>query len=649
MGGTLFGSAQAYPGQALQRPQDSLKTGKIDKLPPAQRKWTENVLAVLKLPSKGSQARLLAGAIATAEMIRLNHTGTQDPQKLADMQEAERLKGVVLAAGDPPWKDMRRAMAATEASVKLNLLSLPHQRQITPKPGNGNVNATFWVNRTEPDGTTRAAFLCKTPSIGSVFQSPGVPDGGEVAREALAGRVAQLLTRQTGIDIGMPESHVVSLGPNEVPPGTIPNGQNSVSCSVQEARPSTGPMSNLSAQQKGQINRDAIAALAIFDTITLNTDRHAGNILMGQNGELIPIDHGASLVNTEDDGYGLMANGCGRINDMFGSRHNCLLGLPGAHEPLSPAMLKKIKALDPSELARNLTRDRDAIAQEHPDMRNTVSDAAILASRRSAVFLKMAAKLKPTPSMAQIQTAMGGAADVLFDPTINEAGFKNNAQVVLAGMAQQGAVIEDMCLCEDTEYAALMDEARSLGWPVQSPGRDAVTGAISDPVMLLQICQTQTQAPAQRDQIRNVLNGLRGAPMTKQEGLNALIDLKLRTLRKLEVLLVGNQQVTVDTVVRAMARATPEQKLKALSGFLNDFARRAVAGVQQQLQAFQQQWVVPPVDFTLGQLQGRLQANDPLGAMRELNVMRQQAQANRYLPVQPVQGGQQGQVGGVGG
>src|SRR6185437_8339683 len=158
---------------------------------------------------------------------------------------------------------------------------------------------------------------------------------------------------------------------NEVPQGTIPQGQNSVSCSVQEARESTGPLDNLSSQQKAQINPEQIAGLAIFDTITLNTDRHSGNILMGPNNELIPIDHGASLVNTEDEGHGIMANGIGRICDMFGSRHNCLLGLPGAHEPLSPAMLKKLKALDVSDLGKSLTRDRDAISEDHPTMQNT--------------------------------------------------------------------------------------------------------------------------------------------------------------------------------------------------------------------------------------------------------------------------------------
>jgi hypothetical protein len=653
MGNTLFGTSQAYPGQQLSRPQDSLKTKQIDKLPPAQRKWSDNVLKVLKLPSKGSQARIMAGAISTSEMIRQNHVGTQDPQKLQDVQEAQRLKDVVLRAGNPPWKDMKKAMNATGASVKLDLLSLPPPRQITPKPGNGNVNSTFWVDRKEPDGTTRAAYLCKTPSIGSANQPVGVPDGGEVAREALSSRVAQTLARQTGIDIGMPESHVVSLGVNEVPPGTIPNGQNDVSCSVQEALESTGPLDNLSRQQKAQINAEQIAGLAIFDTITLNTDRHPGNILMGPNNELIPIDHGASLVNTEDEGFGIMSNGIGRISDMFGSRHNCLLGLPGAHEPLSPAMLKKLKALDVSDLGKSLTRDRDAIVEDHPTMQNTVSDGAITAAKRSAAFLKMAAKIKPTMSIAQVQVALGNAAGILLDPGLGEDQFKNNAAIVLQDMAQQQEVVKDFCTAEDTEYAALLDEARSLGWPVQLPGRPQVSGVISDPVLLLRISQTQTQAPA-RNQQQAVLNGLRGTPMTKQQGIDALVALKIRVLRKLEPLVTAPGQISVETIVRALGQATGEQKLKALSGFIRDFAAKAVTGVQTQLTALQQQWVIPQTDRFLAELQDCLQAVDPLGALDELNSMQLQAQANRYQPVQQQGGGNpqgqnqgQNQGGGV--
>jgi len=44
-----------------------------------------------------------------------------------------------------------------------------------------------------------------------------------------------------------------------------------------------------------QFGRDNVQRIAIFDLLTLNLDRHGGNMLVGHDGKLIPIDHGYSL------------------------------------------------------------------------------------------------------------------------------------------------------------------------------------------------------------------------------------------------------------------------------------------------------------------------------------------------------------------
>ena len=94
-----------------------LSVGEIATLPENQRVWTDNVFRALKLQSKGSQARVLAGAIATTELLRQANS--------PDLPEATRLLTIVTSAGNPPWKDMRLAMAATDAKMKLELLSIP--------------------------------------------------------------------------------------------------------------------------------------------------------------------------------------------------------------------------------------------------------------------------------------------------------------------------------------------------------------------------------------------------------------------------------------------------------------------------------------------------------------------------------------------
>ena len=129
-----------------------LSVGEIATLPENQRVWTDNVFRALNLKSKGSQARVLAGAIATTELLRQANS--------PDLPEANRLLTIVTSAGKPPWKDTRLAMAATDAKMKLDLLSIPPATRKLTKLDIGSANATFLVNRLDADGHTRPAFLC---------------------------------------------------------------------------------------------------------------------------------------------------------------------------------------------------------------------------------------------------------------------------------------------------------------------------------------------------------------------------------------------------------------------------------------------------------------------------------------------------------
>src|SRR5262249_40686145 len=142
---------------------------------------------------------------------------------------------------------------------------------------------------------------------------------------------------------------------------------------------------------------------------------------------LIPIDHGASLTEPKTGGNV-------RIASALAGPHNALLRFPGAHQPLSDKMLKKLKAIDPEAFRDGLRRDRDTIAGEHGSMKDMVTDEALESARRSAQFVKMAAKHKPPLSPATIQVALGCAANELLDPAIDDRTFRQRAQEALERM-----------------------------------------------------------------------------------------------------------------------------------------------------------------------------------------------------------------------
>jgi len=422
-------------------------------------------------------------------------------------------------------------MAVTNAKVQLDLLSIPSDQRRLERLGSdqASLNKTFWVNRVGPDGKTAKAFLCKPANpaerepdgtlsrggnglpTGEPMPSGG-PRGGEVAREALSGRAALILAAQTSIDIGMPETHVVKLGPQFMPGG---DGQNvdDFTCSVQEARPSVGSLKDV---DRNRLNADQVAGMAIFDTITLNTDRHAGNVLVDADGNLIPIDHGESFAEPTKGGLA-------RVKVTLGGPHNALLGIPAAHEPMSPKILKGLKALDPGAFAASLTGDRDRVADVHRDMGEMISDGAVEMARRSAEFVRLATRSKIPLSPAAIQVTLGCAADELLDPAVNRKDFTKRAEKLIARAAIEQDAIKQVCLSSGGEYQVLCEQVRALGWQVQDRFMAPAMDALIDPVAMLSVVTNGTRRPAkQKFQIPAELAGGRNANDEQKAKLKVL-------------------------------------------------------------------------------------------------------------------------------
>jgi hypothetical protein len=189
---------------------DKVPLEKIDTLAPQQRRFTNDLLQLLKLPNKGSQAQILSSAIAVTERIKDRGETSED------YIEAVELCKRVTNAGTPPWLDPKAAMIATDAKVHLDLLSIPKETRALTNFASGTNNTCCWVNRAGDELDQKNSFLCKPNSRGSVSVIGGVPPQGEVPREALSGCLAKELML-CGIDVPIPETHVIQLASSYFP------------------------------------------------------------------------------------------------------------------------------------------------------------------------------------------------------------------------------------------------------------------------------------------------------------------------------------------------------------------------------------------------------------------------------------------------
>ena len=113
-------------------------------------------MRVLGLKSSSSQARVLSGAISAAQLVETNGT---NHEKLT----ARQLRATVIAAGKPPWWNAGKAMAAGDAKVQLDLLSMPSDKRVL-KPldkDKAGILQSFWIDRRDADGQERPSFLCR--------------------------------------------------------------------------------------------------------------------------------------------------------------------------------------------------------------------------------------------------------------------------------------------------------------------------------------------------------------------------------------------------------------------------------------------------------------------------------------------------------
>jgi hypothetical protein len=428
----------------------------------------KDYLTALSAFEKAPQDSKLAATTKSAAEAYIAHYN-QHPERIRKQKDTKRkhdacqktladlkLLGQINDIGTPPWNS-EMAMQAATVKAEADFASLPIGEQSAKGLHGKGVNPTFWVDKAGgKPGDTSHSFLFKPTTTKQ--DRTGVPSGGEPTREALTGRAGDILNGMIGIDCKVPQTDIIQVGRERFPDGSLSgsvvdkDGTGPLTGSLQQFSRTDGEMRENSPAKARAVPAERCQELAILDIVTLHVDRHSGNFLItGDDNEadLIPIDNGLSFPENSDD--------LGRMS----TRHNAMLALPGAHEPFTPAMLKKVAKLDPDALKAALKTEVGVIENVHASAAGMVQDAALEQSRRSAMFLKRAA---PTLSPALIQVAIGQYRKELLDPTLDDSGFRQAADRIIQAIASDKDILGEYFKSSPDEMDRINNALQAKGW-----------------------------------------------------------------------------------------------------------------------------------------------------------------------------------------
>lgn len=362
--------------------------------------------------------------------------------------------------------------------------------------GSAGASDTFWVESIPPGQSRPTKNFIFKPIQGE--RSPAADDvpGSGAAREALASANGKLFEQQTGIALGVPDTYVTTVGAYalDLKDGED-DGQPRIG-SLQAFAPSDGALGAAPPETLRQIPPKQCQKVAIQDIMSLNFDRHGGNLLLntpqGGTPELVPIDHGGTLPTRKD--FTALKQRIGGLKLEMSNTvkvQNAVLGMPGAYKNFDAETVAKLDLLDPTAMVQGMKDHLAALDKGNPGLKaqQKVAPESLHMSKRSMMFMKAAAReLSP----AEIQIALAQHGDALFDA--KDADFDEVADRIIEEMKPKKAAYEEIFTTSGQRRDEIFKTLQKNGW---TPTNGDIAGwVMADPKAALTLYKSGAKHPA---------------------------------------------------------------------------------------------------------------------------------------------------------